>query len=97
MKGEYKQHSEPGNEQYIITVKWPVYVDIRVEAESEDKACGVVEEYLMADSLYSREHAIEFECGDMLVLDMEVSIYEENMEIIEVEKDSPPRSLEGGE
>tara|TARA_Y100001973_G_scaffold56323_1_gene83186 strand:+ start:180 stop:482 length:303 start_codon:yes stop_codon:yes gene_type:complete len=100
MKGEYKTHSEPGNEQYIITVRWPVYIDIRVEAPTEDEAIELVETYVSADDYSHRnEHTVEFGCdlpGEALH-DMHTQVYLEHMEIIEVEQDSPPTSLEGGE
>ena len=97
MKGEYKAHSEPGNEQYIITVRWPVYIEMRIEAPPEEKAIGLVETHLMADGWNHRKHSVEFTCdppGEALH-DMQAQVGDEHMEILEVEQDSPPTTLEG--
>ena len=97
MKGDYKNHSEPGNEQYIITVRWPVYIEMRIEAPTEQKATELVELHIRADDFNHREHSVTFHCdppGEELH-DMHVQAWDEHMEIVEVEQDSPPTTLEG--
>ena len=71
---------------------------MRIEAPTEEKAIDLVETYLMADDFNHRTpQSVEFRCGPPgeALHDMQTQVWDEHMEIVEVEQDSPPTTLEG--
>ena len=97
-----KQHTEKN--QFIVTVKMPVFMDIRVEADNEEEAIEIAWRASGHDSYEQRglgpaERKVVFACSQRNVLDLEVNVYDENMSITDCQDATPLGSgdRKGGE